>query len=64
MALTSPVCIAYAWMGQSFKYCDRCGNPFWEHTHYDTKRDSHPGRVYRKHISHDWAARVKAKWDF
>jgi hypothetical protein len=21
------------WIGQSFACCDRCGLPFWEHTH-------------------------------
>lgn len=28
-----PVCAAFAWIGQSFKYCDDCGHPLWEHTH-------------------------------
>jgi uncharacterized protein with PIN domain len=61
--VSRPVCIAYAWMGQSFKYCDRCGNPYWEHTHYDTARKTHPGRTFRRLISASDAAAVKAKWD-
>ena len=27
------VCPAYMWIGQSFKFCDRCGKPYWEHSH-------------------------------
>lgn len=26
-------CKGFAWLGQSFKHCDRCGLPYWEHTH-------------------------------
>jgi uncharacterized protein with PIN domain len=59
----SPICESYKWMGQSFKYCDDCGNPFWEHSHYDTSRESHPFRTFRRIISRTHAERVKARWD-
>jgi alkylated DNA repair dioxygenase AlkB len=28
-----PVCQGYRWIGQSLRYCDRCGHPYWEHDH-------------------------------
>lgn len=28
-----PVCEGFAWIGQSFKICDACGQPYWWHTH-------------------------------
>ena len=52
-----PACEAYAWIGQSFKYCDDCGKPYWEHTHIAR------GGGRRDPITPDSAAAVKARWD-
>lgn len=49
-------CEGFEWCGQSFKFCDRCGVPFWEHTH--EKRSV--GLVL---ISREDADAVKEKWD-
>lgn len=51
-----PACDGYAWMGQSFKYCDDCGKPFWEHTH--EKRNG--GRLVP--ITPEMAEHVKSRW--
>lgn len=24
-------CYIYAWIGQSFEFCDDCGKPYWKH---------------------------------
>ena len=50
------VCEAFCWVGQSFKYCERCGHPFWEHTHDMRAAGPVP-------IDEETKARVKAKWD-
>ena len=37
------VCEGFQWIGQSFKYCDGCGSPYWEHTYIrEFKSDSSP----------------------
>lgn len=32
-------CQGYQWLGQSFAHCDRCGQPYWHHTHEERLRD-------------------------
>lgn len=54
-----PVCEGFAWIGQSFAHCDRCGHPYWEHTHDEQVRD---GRWFRKLISRKEADAVRHKW--
>jgi len=27
------VCEGFQWIGQTLASCDRCGQPYWEHTH-------------------------------
>lgn len=53
--MTGQACEAFEWVGQSFKYCDGCGGPYWEHTH----EWRHSGKVP---ISAEDAQRVKEKW--
>ena len=55
-------CEGYAWVGQSFKYCDECGQPFWEHTH---ERRNGPvyGEVRLVRITPDLAEQVRKKWE-
>lgn len=46
-------CPAFAWIGQRFTTCDRCGRAYWKHTHVVTGR---PGdepftmREFRQYI--------------
>lgn len=63
--MTNSPCKGFKWVGQSFKYCDECGQPFWEHTH-DSRLvggafDADPWEYVL--IPDDLKARVKAKWD-
>ncbi len=51
-----PVCEAFMWLGQSFKHCDKCGHPFWVHTH-DRQRDRDVP------ITPEWAERVREAWE-
>jgi hypothetical protein len=53
-------CAGFAWIGQSFKWCDNCSLPYWEHSYAMTLRD---GRWFRQLISKELAAAVKRKWD-
>jgi hypothetical protein len=53
-------CAGFVWIGQSFKYCDECGKPYWDHR-YDM--EIRRGRWFRKLISAAEAARVKGRWD-
>lgn len=59
-------CPGFQWVGQSFQYCDGCGEPYWDHQ-YDCQidRDSGPfgTRWKRKLISKESKARVKARWE-
>lgn len=56
LAATSAPCDGFAWVGQSFKFCDNCGDPYWEHA-FELRLG---GPVA---ISPDRAAAVKRKWD-
>jgi hypothetical protein len=59
-------CRGFRWIGQSFTHCDGCGLPFWEHTHDTVLKpgadpfDDDPFDFVP--ISHEQAARVKARW--
>lgn len=53
-------CAGFTWIGQSFKWCDNCGEPYWEHQYDMRMRD---GRWFRKLISKSEAAAVKLRWD-
>jgi len=44
------VCEAYKWMGQSFQFCDDCGQPIWAHSHWRTYR-SETKRSFNKYLS-------------
>jgi hypothetical protein len=33
-----PPCAGFRWMGQGFGSCDRCGVPYWLHSHEDRLR--------------------------
>ncbi|MFC8531874.1 hypothetical protein [Nocardia sp. NPDC057227] len=52
-------CAGFAWLGQSFAYCDRCARPFWEHTHEDRLRD---GVWVQEPITPEDAAACRRKW--
>lgn len=54
-------CFAYMWLGQSLKYCDNCGQPFWEHTHVEQWGKNN--KPVRKIISAGQRERVKLKWE-
>lgn len=58
-------CEAFQWIGQSFKHCDRCGEPYWDHTHLETvQRDSGPfGPMATMALSDEDREAVKRKWD-
>jgi hypothetical protein len=59
-------CRGFQWFGQSFASCDRCGLPYWEHTHYERIRrganlfDLDAFELVL--IMPDAAARCKAEW--
>lgn len=54
-----PQCEAFAWIGQSFRHCDNCGEPYWEHTH-EHGVGSQFGTLVP--ITPEGASRVKSKW--
>lgn len=62
----SPSCKGFQWIGQSLEHCDRCGQPYWEHTHNEEfNRDKGPFDedcwIYVP-ISDESKARVKARF--
>lgn len=60
-----PVCEGFCWIGQSFRYCDRCGNPYWEHTHDERPdRSGGPfsGTFVLVPITDERRASARAKW--
>ena len=69
LMITPRACQGFQWIGQSFEHCDRCGEPFWNHSHEDRLADPGRGggpfgaRSRLVVISRDKAARVRAKWD-
>lgn len=48
------VCKGFAWLGQSFKYCDDCGHPYWEHSHMQWRGELEP-------ITPESAASIRAR---
>lgn len=36
--MSDTACVAFAWIGQSFAYCDNCSRPAWEHDGYETTK--------------------------
>jgi hypothetical protein len=60
-------CYAFEWIGQPFNFCDRCGKPYWEHTHEvrGQRRDGARmpfGHRFHKVISKEEALACKTKW--
>lgn len=53
-----PVCEAFWWIGQGFDHCERCGRPYWLHTHEDRGRDKEPLL-----ITPELAEQCRAKWE-
>jgi hypothetical protein len=51
-------CFAFTWCGQSFRYCDNCGNPYWEHTHFEAGQ-TRDGKF--RHVRHVIPADLRAK---
>jgi len=59
------VCPAFQWIGQPFTSCDRCGQPYWDHTHEEHAADgSKPFSVRVRHvvITPEQRAACLAKW--
>ncbi len=48
-------CTTFAWMGQSFKYCDDCSLPYWVHENEYRLGGTQP-------INEVSRAACKAKW--
>ena len=71
-ASTSPAenCQGFVWVGQSFKYCDSCGRPYWEHK-YDMKSvrkggspfDTRPDVMRPVPITPEQAHSCRMRWD-
>jgi hypothetical protein len=60
-------CEGFRWIGQSFSSCDRCGLPFWKHSHEERlRRDPGPfgdGNAFELvKITPEMAAACRAKW--
>lgn len=55
------VCFGFRWIGQHFQHCDNCGEPYWEHTHYETMRGD---RWFRRSITPIDRARMRAGWEY
>jgi hypothetical protein len=61
----TPACVWFAWIGQPFSSCDRCGRPAWEHRGEETFAADSPfdglppfGRPWRP----GEADAIKARW--
>ena len=59
-------CAGFQWIGQSLAHCDRCGLPYWEHSHEERLREGtrvfSPGAVRLVPITPEDAAACKRKW--
>jgi hypothetical protein len=60
-------CKGFQWVGQSFKYCNECGLPFWEHE-YDSKLKDGAGPFDDEPfeyvpITDEQRAACKARWE-
>lgn len=59
---TAP-CPAWTWIGQSFCFCDRCGKPYWEHSHeWQSVDGPFSARSRRAVIATNVARIVRARW--
>lgn len=70
-------CLVFAWIGQTFEFCDDCGKPYWEHLYdptYGDDKGTYRVKVYEKHskiwywkkvnpITPERRQAVKDKWD-
>lgn len=70
-------CYIYAWIGQSFEFCDNCGKPYWEHPYRyavggfkgDFRVKRHLGYVDKwvwenaVIITKEEAEKTRAKWE-
>lgn len=57
-------CSGFRWIGQSFRSCDACGAPYWEHTHEHHPTGPPFGDNFElRPISAEDAAIVQARWD-
>ena len=61
------VCKGFYWIGQAFDVCDRCGEPYWLHTHAERMRrdaapfgDDDPFELVP--ITSEMAEAVRRKW--
>ena len=59
-------CKGFQWVGQTFASCDRCGQPYWEHTH-DSRMREGPGVLDADPweyvpITDEQKAACKARW--
>lgn len=54
-------CEGFRWIGQPFSSCDRCGLPFWEHTH-ESRATKIFGEFDLIPIPADHAEAVRQKW--
>lgn len=66
-AAKANTCKGFRWVGQSFKHCEGCGRPFWEHT-YDTRMRDGAGPFDEDPfeyvlITDEQKAACRAKWD-
>lgn len=41
-------CFSFYWVGQAWSHCDRCGKPYWEHTHVNIS--SRKGVQFSKNV--------------
>jgi len=64
---TRKPCKGFRWIGQSWKHCESCGEPYWEHT-YDERIKPNAGPFDEKDcweyvlISEEVKAKVKARY--
>ena len=52
----SGVCHVFQWIGQSFRSCDRCGRPAWEHLYWPPMGDQRPilyVKVWEEYPTHE-----------
>ena len=55
-------CPAFQWVGQSFSSCDRCGWPYWDHSHDEVPAGPFKGKWRRVVITTSAAEKARAHW--
>lgn len=55
-------CPAFQWIGQPLSSCDRCGCPYWDHSHDEVPAGPFAGKRRRVVISTSSAEKVRARW--